>query len=150
MDRQVEQLVPLGRSFAFQEIHLVIAVEMVLVLAFAELHAFEQLLGDVGIARGSQERREPVEAGEDAVLDRAGLTWPGQRMMAGTRKPPSKDVPLVALKGVMPPSGQVKTSAPLSVVKMTIVFSVSPMSSMCCKISPMLLSICAMPASSKP
>ena len=58
-----------------------------------------------------------------------GLTLPGQRMMAGTRKPPSKTVPLVALNGVMPPSGQVNTSAPLSVVKMTMVLSASPMSS---------------------
>ena len=46
-----------------------------------------------------------------------GLTWPGQRMMHGARKPPSITVPLVPLNGVMPPSGQVKTSAPLSVVK---------------------------------
>ena len=46
-----------------------------------------------------------------------GLILPGQRMMAGTRKPPSYTVPLVARNGVMPPSGQVNTSAPLSVVK---------------------------------
>ena len=44
-----------------------------------------------------------------------GLMWPGQRAMHGTRKPPSMTVPLVALNGVMPPSGQVNTSAPLSV-----------------------------------
>ena len=55
-----------------------------------------------------------------------GLTLPGQRMIAGARKPPSITVPLVALNGVMPPSGQVKTSAPLSVVKMTMVLSASP------------------------
>ena len=77
-----------------------------------------------------------------------GLMWPGQRAMHGTRKPPSKEVPLVALKGVMPPSGQVNTSAPLSVVKTTIVFSASPMSSRCLRSWPMLSSICAMPASS--
>ena len=58
-----------------------------------------------------------------------GLILPGQRAMHGTRKPPSKTVPLVALNGVMPPSGQVNTSAPLSVVKMTMVLSASPMSS---------------------
>ena len=46
-----------------------------------------------------------------------GLMWPGQRAIAGDAEPPSKTVPLVARKGVMPPSGQVKTSAPLSVVK---------------------------------
>src|SRR5215831_7472136 len=47
------------------------------------------------------------------------LTCPGQRMMAGTRKPPSKLVPLVPLNGVIPPSGQVNTSAPLSIVIFT-------------------------------
>jgi hypothetical protein len=57
------------------------------------------------------------------------LTLPGQRMIAGARKPPSMTVPFVPLKGVMPPSGQVNTSAPLSVVKMTIVLSASPESS---------------------
>ena len=79
-----------------------------------------------------------------------GLTLPGQRMIAGTRKPPSNTVPLVPLNGVMPPSGQVKTSAPLSVVKMTMVLSASPMSCRCFSRSPMLSSICAMPASSRP
>ena len=34
----------------------------------------------------------------------------------------------MAWNGVMPPSGQVNTSAPLSVVKMTMVLSASPMS----------------------
>src|SRR5947199_498288 len=42
-----------------------------------------------------------------------GLIWPGQRTMHGTRKPPSMTVPLVPLNGVMPPSGQVNTSAPI-------------------------------------
>ena len=79
-----------------------------------------------------------------------GLTLPGQRMIAGTRKPPSNTVPLVARNGVMPPSGQVNTSAPLSVVNTTMVLSASPMSSRCLSRSPMLSSICAMPASSRP
>src|ERR1700683_2549634 len=48
-------------------------------------------------------------------------TLPGQRMMQGTRKPPSSAVPLPPAKGVCPPSGQVKFSAPLSVVKTTMV-----------------------------
>ena len=56
---------------------------------------------------------------------------PGQRAMQGTLKPPSKTVPFVARNGVMPPSGQVNTSAPLSVVKITIVLSASPISSRC-------------------
>src|SRR5262245_58740835 len=33
-----------------------------------------------------------------------GLICPGQRIMAGTRKPPSPTVPLVFLNDVMPPS----------------------------------------------
>ncbi len=45
-----------------------------------------------------------------------GLTFPGQRIIAGTRKPPSHVVPLNPRNGIIPPSGQVKVSAPLSVV----------------------------------
>src|SRR5271169_1191964 len=41
------------------------------------------------------------------------FTCPGQRIIAGTRNPPSQDVPLPPLNGVMPPSGQVYTSAPV-------------------------------------
>ena len=51
-------------------------------------------------------------------------TLPGQRRMHGTRKPPSSAVPLPPANGVWPPSGQVKFSVPLSVVKTTIVFVV--------------------------
>jgi len=46
--------------------------------------------------------------------------------MQGTRKPPSSAVPLPPANGVWPPSGQVKFSAPLSVVKATIVLSSKP------------------------
>ena len=76
----------------------------------------------------------------------AGM-WPGQRAMHGTRKPPSMIVPLHWANGVVPPSGQVKTSVPLSVVKTTIVFSSSPMSLSFCSTRPMSASSCAMPAS---
>ena len=55
-------------------------------------------------------------------------TLPGQRRIAGTRKPPSRTVPLLCAKGVCPPSGHVKTSVPLSVVKTTMVLSSTPMS----------------------
>ena len=54
-------------------------------------------------------------------------TLPGQRTIAGTRNPPSSAVPLPPANGVCPPSGQVKFSAPLSVVKTTMVFSSSPL-----------------------
>ena len=55
-------------------------------------------------------------------------TRPGQRIMQGTRKPPSSAVPLPPANGVWPPSGQVKFSAPLSVVNTTIVLSSKPSS----------------------
>ena len=55
----------------------------------------------------------------------AGM-WPGQRAIIGTRMPPSMIVPLPAANGVLPPSGQVKFSVPLSVVNTTIVLLSSP------------------------
>ena len=55
-------------------------------------------------------------------------TWPGHRTIIGTRTPPSRTVPLPPAKGVLPPSGQVKFSAPLSVEKTTIVSLSTPRS----------------------
>jgi hypothetical protein len=45
-----------------------------------------------------------------------GWITSGQRIAIGTRKPPSQLVAFSPLKGVLPPSGQLMTSAPLSVV----------------------------------
>jgi hypothetical protein len=45
-----------------------------------------------------------------------GLMTPGQRASIGTRCPPSQFVPFSPWNGVVPPSGQVMTSAPLSVL----------------------------------
>ena len=64
--------------------------------------------------------------------------------------PPSQVVSFPALNGVTPPSGKVCTSAPLSVVKTTMVLSSSPMSSSFLRTRPMLSSICFMPASLMP
>ena len=75
-------------------------------------------------------------------------TLPGQRRIAGTRKPPSMTVPLDCANGVCPPSGQVKTSVPLSVVKTTMVLSSTPMSFSFFITRPMSSSSWAMPASS--
>jgi len=50
-------------------------------------------------------------------------TLPGQRIIAGARKPPSMTVPLLCANGVCPPSGHVKTSVPLSVLNTTMVYS---------------------------
>ena len=75
-------------------------------------------------------------------------TLPGQRMIAGTRKPPSITVPLPPANGVWPPSGQVKFSVPLSVVKATMVLSSRPLSLSYFITEPTMSSSCAMPASS--
>src|SRR5262249_62267684 len=49
---------------------------MILVGALAELHALEQLLGDVRVPCRGHQRGEPIEAGEDSVLDGAWLDLP--------------------------------------------------------------------------
>src|SRR4029078_7871044 len=64
---------PRGWSLAFEQGHLVVTVQMILVTAVSELHALEELVVDVRIAGSGQESRKPVEAGEDAILDRAWL-----------------------------------------------------------------------------
>src|SRR5262249_24403678 len=70
---EIEQLVALGWTYAGEKIHLVVAIEMVLVGPVAELHALQQLVGDVRVARRRHERGEPIEPGEYSVLDRARL-----------------------------------------------------------------------------
>ena len=74
-------------------------------------------------------------------------TLPGQRRIIGTRKPPSSAVPLPPANGVCPPSGQVKFSAPLSVVKPMIVSPSRSLSFRYFITEPTMSSICAMPAS---
>src|SRR5678809_1265374 len=64
--------------------------------------------------------------------------------------PPSQVFIFEPLKGVVPPSGKVKVSAPLSVVKTTSVLSSWPICSSFCSTRPMLSSICFMPASLTP
>src|SRR6476659_7396538 len=64
--------------------------------------------------------------------------------------PPSQVVSLPPLKGVVPPSGKVMVSAPLSVVNTTMVLLVCPIASIFCRTTPMLSSICFMPASLMP
>src|SRR5262245_41750683 len=75
---------------------------------------------------------------------------PGQRITHGARMPPSQVVSFPALNGVTPPSGKLMDSAPLSVVKTTMVLSSCPMSSSFLRTTPMLSSICFMPASLTP
>src|SRR5215831_9437891 len=71
-------------------------------------------------------------------------------MTQGARMPPSQVFIFEPLNGVMPPSGKEKVSAPLSVVKTTMVLSSCPMSSSFLSTTPMLSSICFMPASLTP
>src|SRR4249920_375429 len=70
-------------------------------------------------------------------------------MTQGARMPPSQVFIFDPLKGVTP-SGKVKVSAPLSVVKTTMVLSSCPMASSFLSTTPMLSSICFMPASLTP
>src|SRR5689334_11247119 len=79
-----------------------------------------------------------------------GLMTPGHRITIGARMPPSHVLSLPPLNGVTPPSGKVIVSAPLSVVKTTMVLLSWPMSSSFFSTTPMLSSICFMPASLAP
>ena len=74
-----------------------------------------ELLDDVGLAGGGQERRQPVVVLDDLVGDRAGRDPPGQRIISGTRNAPSQFVFFSLRNGVMPPSGHVFMCGPLSV-----------------------------------
>src|SRR5205823_4696243 len=56
---------------------LVIAIEVVLISPVAKLDALEQLIGYVRVASSSEERRKPVQAGENAVLNRVCQNMPG-------------------------------------------------------------------------
>src|SRR6185437_7707713 len=75
---EVPDLVPVRRTLAGDQVHLVVAVQMHLVGRTTDLFALPELLDDVRIAGGSQQSRKPVEPGEDTVLDLAGrhLAWP--------------------------------------------------------------------------
>src|SRR5207249_3875518 len=66
---EVEDFVPLGRASTGEKIHLIVAVEMVLVGPVAELHAPEKLIGNIRISGCSHQGGEPIKAGEDPVLD---------------------------------------------------------------------------------
>ena len=55
-----------------------------------------------------------------------GLMTPGHLTNMGTRNPPLYTVPFSPRKGWLPPSGQLKVSAPLSLVKSTMVLSAMP------------------------
>src|SRR5262249_5770752 len=70
---EVEDLATSGGPLAAQQIHLVVAVEVVLVAAVPELHPFQELVLDVRVAGRRCEGGKPIEAREDAVLDGSRL-----------------------------------------------------------------------------
>src|SRR6185312_11475808 len=58
----VEDFVALRRAFAGDQVHLVVAVKVDLVVAIAELLTLLQFLGDIRVARCGDKGWEPVEA----------------------------------------------------------------------------------------
>src|SRR5262245_18148089 len=66
---------------------------------------------------------------QTSLVTVTALMTPGPRMTQGTRQPPSQLVSFSLRNGVVPPSGQVIASAPLSVDHITIVLSAMPRSS---------------------
>src|SRR5215212_5850232 len=89
-------------------------------------------------------------AAKMSFLTVPGWMWPGQRTTAGARMPPSQVLSLPPLNGVVPPSGKVIVSAPLSVVNTTMVLSDWPIACNLSSTRPILSSICFMPASLTP
>src|SRR5260370_737627 len=63
---------PVRRPLASDHVHLVVAVQMALVGAVTDVLTLLELVDDVGVAGSGQEGREPVQPGDDAVLDLAG------------------------------------------------------------------------------
>src|SRR6185437_12313369 len=59
----------------------VVAVEMDVIRLAADRATVEELLGDVWIAGGSEQRRKHVDVRDDASKNRAGLdlTWPAHK-----------------------------------------------------------------------
>src|SRR5262249_7221835 len=70
---EVEDLMPRGRPFAFQQVHLVVTVKVILVTPAAELNTVEQLIGDIRIASGGAQCRKPIETGYDSIFNCAWL-----------------------------------------------------------------------------
>ena len=94
----------------------VVAVKVDLVSRAARFVPLEQFLLHVRIARGREQRRQPVEPADDLVRDRVGLDVTGPADEAGTRKPPSQLVFFSLRNGVVAASGQLLACGPLSVV----------------------------------
>lgn len=72
-----EDFVARGWTCPRQEGHLVVAVQVILVGSVAELHAFQQLVGDVRITGGRHQRGEP---GSFLATARTNQNWVTGRM----------------------------------------------------------------------
>src|SRR5438477_4908396 len=123
---EVEDLVPFRGPLTGEHVELVVAVEVDLVGRGPDLLPLLQLVGDVESPAAATKVGNQSSPEKMPFWTLPAGTLPGQRTIAGTRKPPSITVPLPPAKGVWPPSGQVKFSAPLSVLNPRMVLSSRP------------------------
>src|SRR5437773_4324955 len=144
---EVEDLVPFRGPLTGEDVELVVAVDVDLVGRGPDLLPLLQLVGDVESPAAATKVGNQSSPEKMPFWTLPAGTLPGQRTIAGTRKPPSITVPLPPAKGVWPPSGQVKFSAPLSVLKARIVSFSRPISFSFFITPPTTSSSCAMPAS---
>src|SRR5437764_13651166 len=91
---EVEDLVTVRWAFASDGVHLVVAIQMVLVSPVAEFHTLKQLIGDVQVASGGEKGGEPIQTGEDAVLHRVSRNMAGPAQDARHAKAPFEHCPL--------------------------------------------------------
>src|SRR5262249_40523714 len=75
---EIEDLVTLRWPLAGEHVRLVVAVEVDLVRRASDVLPLLELVGDVGVAGGGDECREPVEPREYPIFDLPGghLSWP--------------------------------------------------------------------------
>ena len=93
-------------------------------LAYVESGVFEFTIGDeTATLKKGDCAYIPSNVEHGALMTVPGLIVPGHLTIIGTLKPPSQVVPFSPRKGVVPPSGQVNFSAPLSVEYIITVLS---------------------------
>ena len=109
-----------------KERHQVESVEVNLVGLVADRVSLLHLLDQVGLSAAAAKVGMKSCSEQMSLMTRPGSMTPGQRMTQGTLQPPSQFVSFSPRNGVAPPSGHDMTSAPLSVVKTTMVLSAMP------------------------
>ena len=80
---------PLRWTLAGKQIGLVVAVEMHLIGRAAEVLAGFQLIDNVRVPAAAMKVGNQSSPEKMPFSTLPAETWPGQRMMQGTRKPPS-------------------------------------------------------------